>query len=113
MNVYDWLGDMDIPLEQRFNIVEVRFKGGRKDFFRNVQHLELHTGDAVIVEVTGGHHLGHVSLQNDLVRLQMKKKGVADNADIKQIYRVANVRDLENTNRPRPAKCPSCSAHAR
>ena len=106
MNVYDWLGDMDIPLEQRFNIVEIRFKGGRKEFFRNVPHLELYTGDAVIVEVAGGHHLGHVSLQNDLVRLQMKKKGVVDNAEIKQIYRVANAKDLEKYEQTKAREMP-------
>ncbi len=107
MNVFDWLGNMDIPLEQRFNIVEIRFKGGRKEFFRNSGRLELYTGDPVIVEVPGGHHLGHVSLQGDLVRLQMKKKGVQDNEEIKQIYRLATEKDMEKHEQTKARELPT------
>jgi hypothetical protein len=36
MNTYDWLQDMEDPsFFPSFNIVEVRFKGGRKEFFKN------------------------------------------------------------------------------
>jgi cell fate regulator YaaT (PSP1 superfamily) len=95
MNVFDWLGNMDLPVTSRFNIVEVRFKGGRKEFFRNIDHLELYAGDPVIVDVPNGHHMGHVSLQGELVRLQMLKKGVKETDDIRPIYRVATGKDLE------------------
>ena len=90
-----------------FDCVEVRFKSGRKEFFRNDKYLPLVTGDAVVVEAAGsGWHLGHVSLKGELVRLQMRKKKVpTDSRDIKPILRVATpddeerwqaVRDLEN-----------------
>ncbi len=90
-----------------FDCVEVRFKGGRKEFFRNDKRLPLVTGDAVVVEAAGsGWHLGHVSLKGELVRLQMRKKKVpTDSRDIRPILRVATpddeerwqaVRDLEN-----------------
>jgi cell fate regulator YaaT (PSP1 superfamily) len=95
MNVFDWLGNMDLPASSRFNIVEVRFKGGRKEFFRNTDHLELYAGDPVIVDVPNGHHIGHVSLQGELVRLQMLKKGVKETDDIRPIYRIATPKDLE------------------
>ncbi|HMI65279.1 MAG TPA: regulatory iron-sulfur-containing complex subunit RicT [Cyclobacteriaceae bacterium] len=95
MNVFDWLSNMDMPAESKFDIVEVRFKGGRKDFFRNTERLPLTTGDAVVVEVPNGHHLGYVSLQGELVRLQMQKKKVANDHEIKKIYRVAHQRDVE------------------
>jgi cell fate regulator YaaT (PSP1 superfamily) len=95
MNVFDWLSNMDMPAENRFEVVEVRFKGGRKDFFRNSEKLPLTTGDAVVVEVPNGHHLGYVSLQGELVRLQMQKKKVANDREIKRIYRLAHQRDLE------------------
>jgi len=94
MNVFDWLSNMDMPVTDKFEIVEVRFKNGRKDFFRNSEKLSLTTGDAVIVEVANGHHLGHVSLQGELVRLQMQKKKVANDSEIKKIYRLANQHDL-------------------
>ncbi len=95
MNVFDWLSNMDVPTFSKFNIVEVKFKGGRKEFFRNTNQVELYAGDPVIVDVPSGHHLGFVSLQGELVRLQMLKKSVKDNDEIKTIYRKANDKDLE------------------
>ena len=76
MNVFDWLSNMEMPTADKFKIVEVRFKNGRKDFFRNSENFNLITGDAIVVEVPNGHHIGHVSMQGELVRLQMQKKKV-------------------------------------
>jgi len=95
MNNFNWLANMDVPSQYSFDIVEVRFKNGRKDFYRNEHHLELYTGDAIIVEGNPGYGLGHVALQGELVRLQMLKKGVEEeNPDIKNIWRLANEHDL-------------------
>ena len=98
LNVFDWLQDLDLPSDfKEFDLVEVRFKGGRKEFFRNKSRLPLITGDAVVVEAAGnGWHLGHVSLKGELVRLQMKKKKVPlDSKDIRPILRVATDQDAE------------------
>lgn len=94
MNVFDWLSNMEMPTAERFNVVEVRFKGGRKEFFRNNSRLELTTGDAVVVDVPNGHHIGYVSMQGELVRLQMQKKKVKNDNEIRNVYRVAHERDL-------------------
>ncbi|RYU77949.1 Signal peptidase-like protein [Hymenobacter persicinus] len=82
---------------QGFDIVEIRFKGGRKDFYRNASRLPLVTGDAVVVDAGGnGWHLGHVSLKGELVRLQMKKKKVpTDSKEIRAVLRVASEQDVE------------------
>ena len=95
MNVFDWLSNMDMPADDKFTIVEVRFKNGRKEFFRNVDNLHLTTGDAVVLEVPNGHHIGYVSLQGELVRLQMQKKKVNNDDEVKKIYRQAHQKDLE------------------
>ncbi|MEK6478061.1 regulatory iron-sulfur-containing complex subunit RicT [Catalinimonas sp. 4WD22] len=95
MNVFDWLSNMDLPGNNTFDIIEVKFKGGRKEFFRNTDDLELVTGDPVVVDVPNGHHIGYVSLQGELVRLQMQKKKIANNDDIRKVYRVANDKDME------------------
>ena len=94
-NVFDWLSNMQLPAEQQFDVVEVRFKSGRKDFYRNKSGLPLTTGDGVVVDVPNGHHLGYISMQGELVRLQMKKLNVNDDSSIRQIYRMASSRDLE------------------
>jgi cell fate regulator YaaT (PSP1 superfamily) len=107
MNVFDWLSNMDIPTEDRFNIVEVRFKNGRKDFYKNTERINLTTGDAVIVEVPNGHHLGHISLQGELVRLQMQKKKIADDNEIKKIYRIAQQKDLDKFEEVKKRELPT------
>lgn len=93
MNVFDWLSDMDLPVDSVFDVVEVRFKNGRKDYFHNPDHLDLVNGEPVVVEVQNGHHLGFVSLKGELVRLQLKRKKVDVN-DLKRIYRKAHHKDV-------------------
>lgn len=95
LNVFDWLSNMDLPREDTFDIAEIRFKNGRKEFFRNSNDLELYPGDPVVVQVQNGHHIGYISLQGELVRLQMQKKKVNNDDNISVIYRVANQKDLE------------------
>ena len=97
LNTYDWLHDMEMPANYKpFDIIEVRFKGSRKSYYRNDNNLELYTGDPIIVEADMGSDLGHVSLCGELVRLQLKKRGVEETDDrIKKIYRKANERDIE------------------
>ena len=107
MNVFDWLSNMDLPLDTQFDVVEVRFKGGRKDYFRNSHQLELVTGDPVIVDVPNGHHLGHVSMQGELVRLQMRRKKVQNNDDIPSIYRKASLKDLEKYQETKNREMPT------
>ena len=107
MNVFDWLSNMDMPVADKFDVVEVRFKNGRKDFFRNSEKLSLTSGDSIIVEVTNGHHLGHVSLQGELVRLQMQKKKIANDTEIKKIYRLANQHDLEKLEEVKKRESPT------
>lgn len=107
MNVFDWLSNMEMPSSSAFEIVEVRFKNGRKEFFRNSERLNLTTGDAVVVEVPNGHHLGHVSLQGELVRLQMQKKKVVNDSEIKKIYRIAHQKDLEKYEEVKKRELPT------
>ncbi|GAB2624533.1 hypothetical protein GCM10027035_20150 [Emticicia sediminis] len=95
MNAYDWLSNMDVPRSMRYDVVEVKFKGGRKEYFRNANNLDLYTGDFVVCEMASGYHIGSVSLQGELVRLQMIKKGLKDNDELRKILRVSTERDLE------------------
>ena len=97
LNVFDWLANMELPNNQAaFDIVEVRFKNSRKDFFRNVNNLQLHVGDVIAVEASPGHDIGVVSISGELVRLQMKKKGVViTSEEIKKVYRKAKPNDIE------------------
>ncbi len=100
LNVFNWLADMQLPVGQRaFDVVEVRFKGSRKEFYRNKENLELKTGDVVAVEASPGHDVGVVSLAGELVRFQLKKKGVKETSDhIHSLYRKARPADIDKWN---------------
>ena len=107
MNVFDWLSNMEMPSEDKFKVVEVRFKNGRKDFFVNSERINLTTGDAIVVEVPSGHHIGHVSMQGELVRLQMQKKKVPFDSEIRKIYRTAHQKDLEKFEEVKKRELPT------
>jgi len=98
LSVFDWLANMTLPTGQKpFNIMEVRFKNGRKHFFKNVNNLSLAMGDVIAVEGSPGHDIGSVSLTGELVKVQMNKKKVEiDNEElIKKIYRKATQKDID------------------
>jgi cell fate regulator YaaT (PSP1 superfamily) len=100
LNVYNWLSDMVLPEGHKpYDVLEIRFKGSRKEFFRNVNNLELKVGDIVAVEGNPGHDIGEVSMVGELVRFQLRKKNLSDTApEIKTLYRVAKQADIDKWN---------------
>jgi len=75
--------------------VEVRFKNGRKEFYKNSENLSLHIGDVVSTQAKSGHDVGIVSLTGPLVAVQMKKKGAEkDKDELQKIYRKASQKDV-------------------
>ncbi len=109
LNVFDWLANMELPSGQAmFDIVEVRFKNSRKEFFRNVNALPLHVGDVVAVEASPGHDMGVVSLTGELVRLQLKKKGIGkEQEEFKKIYRKAKPQDIDKWKEAQELEVPT------
>lgn len=97
LDVYDWLSDMDMPTNYTpFTIIEVRFKGSRKDFYINHENLYLEMGELVVVETaTGGYDIGHVSLTGELVRLQIRKKHLKPEDVVKKVIRKATPADVD------------------
>jgi cell fate regulator YaaT (PSP1 superfamily) len=98
MNTYDWL--RNLPLADTDNIcpiLEVSFnQGSRKDFYRNTTLQQFEKGELIAVEGVSGFDVGEVSLSGELVRLQMKKRGVKeDNAEMKKVLRRASDRDID------------------
>lgn len=95
--VFNWLANMEtLGGTQPFDCVEVRFKNGRKEFFRKTDDLSLYEGEAVVVDASPGYDVGMVSIVGELVRLQMQKKGIFPKSnDIKNVLRKATEKDLE------------------
>lgn len=97
MEVYDWLSNMEMPEGHRtYDMVEVRFKNGRKGFYKNNQNLSLYTGDAVVVEGNPGFDVGMVTIAGELVKVQMQRKNASPEAqDIRKVLRKAKPEDIE------------------
>ncbi|HEX2535061.1 MAG TPA: regulatory iron-sulfur-containing complex subunit RicT, partial [Chitinophagaceae bacterium] len=106
MNAYDWLVNLPIAdADDVCRIIEVSFnQGSRKDFYRNGTLQNLEKGDLIAVEGVSGFDVGEVSLTGEIVRLQLKKKGVDEfNPELKKVLRRASDRDIDvwKTNKAR------------
>ncbi len=97
LTVFDWLSNMSLPNgETPFNCIEVRFKNGRKHYYKNPENLSLRIGDVVATQTKSGHDVGMVTLAGELVRVQMKRKKVEeDSEEVLKIYRKASQRDID------------------
>jgi cell fate regulator YaaT (PSP1 superfamily) len=88
---------MELPAGQEpFDMAEVRFKNGRKEYFQNTDNLALHIGDVIATEAQPGHDVGIISLTGELVRVQMNKKKIKPEGErFPKIYRIANQKDID------------------
>lgn len=99
MNVHDWLKNLPIAdIESSCKVLEVSFKqGSRKEFFRNTSSNYFEKGEYVTLEGVGGFDVGEVSLSGELVRMQLKKRGVDEfSSEMKKVLRPSSDRDIEN-----------------
>lgn len=97
LTVFDWLANMSLPNgEKQFDWVEVRFKNGRKHYYKNTESLTLSIGDIVATQAKSGHDIGMVTLTGELVRVQMKRKNISETPeDLLKIYRKASQKDID------------------
>ena len=97
LTVFDWLSNMSLPNgAQPFNWIEVRFKNGRKQYYKNTEKLTLSIGDVVATEAESGHDVGMVTLTGELVKVQMKRKKIPETAEkTLKIFRKATQRDID------------------
>ena len=94
LNVYDWLADVP-GNNDTTDLVEVQFKNTRKQYYHNVNGLDLKKGDWVAVEGNPGHDIGIVSMTGRLAALQVSKAFIKSPEDIRRIYRFASEGDMD------------------
>lgn len=93
---YSWLDDLP-DTSGMFDIVEVKFKSTRKEFFRNTDRLLLQRGDKVVVGCSPGYDIGEVALTGYLADKQFRRKiSNPDRYETGPIFRKANTRDIQN-----------------
>ena len=92
--VFDWLYQIEGKTDNS-NLVEVQFKGDKKDFYINSENINLKSEDFVAVEGDkSGHDIGKITMIGELVSLQIKrKKRDIQKYPLKKIYRKASVND--------------------
>jgi cell fate regulator YaaT (PSP1 superfamily) len=91
------LTNIDLPGgQQAYDILEVRFKNSRKDFFRNSQKINIQTGDVVVVDAASGFDVGVVSIFGELARIQVrKKKKDFKPLEARKVLRIADQKDID------------------
>jgi len=94
---FDWLKNIPNPgFPVPTDLVEIRFKNSRKDFYRVPPDLELQVGDIVAVEASPGHDIGIVSMAGEMMRFKLQRRQITSSTDdIKKVYRKARLTDIE------------------
>lgn len=98
LNVHDWLANLPFhDPESSCKVIEVSFnQGSRKEFYRNTSLQTYTKGDLVAVEGVSGFDVGEINVTGEMVRLQMKKRGVDESSpELKKILRRANDMDIQ------------------
>ena len=96
LNVYSWLTGMEPSRYNNSDLVEIKFKSTRKEFFRNKNKLDIHPGEPVVLETASGYDIGIVSMLGELVKRRMRiKKLATDSKDIPNIVRKPNQAEIE------------------
>lgn len=106
LGTYDWLNDLP-DTSHLSNIVEVRFKGTRKEFFKNEDGVPLKIGDLVVVATSPGHDVGNVTLTGKLAEKQFQRKiRKPERYQWNKIYRKATETDKQKWEAARKREYP-------
>ncbi len=104
---FDWINDLPDTTEQS-NIVEVKFKSTRREFFENTSNIPLKRGDKVVVATSPGHDLGEVMLTGYLAEKQFNRKiRNPERYTLNTIYRKAMPNDIEKLVKARLREKPT------
>ncbi len=92
--VFDWSGSVN-NFSVEVELVELRFKNGRREFFRTGSGLELAKNDRIVVESDEGFDVGTVSLSGK--RAQKKfGPGNRNKSGLGRVVRKATMADLQS-----------------
>lgn len=107
VDVFDWVNDLPDTTDQS-DIVEVKFKTTRKEFFKNDSRIPLKRGDKIVVATSPGHDVGEVNLTGYLAEKQFNRKiKNTQRYTLNTIYRKASGNDLDKLQTAREREKPT------
>ena len=107
VDTLDWINDLPDTTGQS-DIVEVKFKSTRKEFFKNTSKLALKRGDKIVVATSPGHDVGEVQLTGYLAEKQFNRRiKNPSRYTVNGIYRKATENDLEKLYQAREREKPT------
>lgn len=92
---YSWLDELPDTADKS-DIVEVKFKSTRREYFSNTENLALKRGDKIVVSTSPGHDVGEVTLTGYLAEKQFKRKIKSPSKNtLNVVFRKTTPNDLE------------------
>ncbi len=104
---YGWLDELPDTADKS-DIVEVRFKTTRKEYFSNSEGIPLKRGDTIVVATSPGHDIGVVTLTGYLAEKQFQRKvRNPSRYKLNPVYRKASANDLDILSQAREREKPT------
>lgn len=104
---YKWLNDLPETADQS-DIVEVKFKSTRREYYKNTEKLPIKRGAKIVVASSPGHDVGEVTLTGYLAEKQYRRKIKNPSRYVlNNIFRKATEVDLEKLSNARDREKPT------
>jgi len=92
---YDWLNDLPDTADKS-DIVEVKFKSTRREYYSNSENIAIKRGDKIVVSTSPGHDIGEVTLTGYLAEKQfLRKIKNPSGYKLNAVYRKTSANDLK------------------
>jgi cell fate regulator YaaT (PSP1 superfamily) len=92
---YDWLSDLP-DTSDKSDIVEVKFKTTRREYYSNSENIDIKRGDKIVVATSPGHDIGEVTLTGYLAEKQfLRKIKNPSGYKLNAVYRKASPNDMK------------------
>ncbi len=104
---YSFINDLPETANQS-DVVEVKFKSTRREYYKNTDRLPLRRGDKIVVATLPGHDVGEVTLTGYLAEKQYHRKVKTSNRyTLNNVFRKATEADLEKLTESRNREKPT------
>lgn len=104
---YDWLNDLP-DTSDKSDIIEVKFKTTRREYFSNSENIDIKRGDKIVVATSPGHDIGEVTLTGYLAEKQfLRKVKNPSGYKLNSVYRKATPNDIKLLQEAREREKPT------